>query len=140
MALSPADRVALGLDEPPHGTQVDEFGPAGSLSPGGMLYSPTGGAEPYKPNVRLMLKEGERVSGPRIRGLVNELLAGNVAAADRALQQLLVANPKAGLELYVSLAEFSLPKLKGVAVAIDDRSENPKSLTFAQLQGMLAEN
>jgi hypothetical protein len=69
--------------------------------------------------------------------MVNELLAGNIENADYALKQLFAANPKLGLEMYIELAQFSLPKLKAVAVQVDDRSENPRNLSFAQLQQAL---
>jgi hypothetical protein len=89
------------------------------------------------PNLKLVLKEGERASAPKIRQMVNELLAGNIDNADYALKQLFLANPKLGLELYIELAQFSLPKLKAVAVQVNDSSDNPRALTFAQLQAAL---
>lgn len=89
------------------------------------------------PPLRLVHKEGDRVSAPKIRQMVNELLAANLEEAHQALNQLFKMNPKLGLELYIELAQFSLPKLKAVAVQVDDKSDNPKALTFAQLQAAL---
>ena len=139
MALSPAQRIQLGLDDPPplpaHG---QEFLPKAPDFIGG-----PGNPNTLAPNPRLALvvsnlADGDRITAPRIRGMVNELLAGNVANADQALKQLFVANPKVALEMYLELAEFTLPKLKAVAVQVDDTSGgNPRALTFAQLQAAL---
>lgn len=130
MALSPADRVQLGLDDPPpHGDS--EFAPTSGAS-----LVPAPGRPP--PNLKLVLKEGERATTPRIRSMVNELLAGNVDNANYWLQQVAAANPKVALELFIEMAQFSLPKLKAVAVQVDDRNaENPRALSFAQLQQVI---
>lgn len=127
MALSQADRIRLGLDDPP-----PEYGapPTNSADTGQPV-------ERAPPNLRLVLKDGEKATAPKIRHMVNELLAGNLQQADRALNDLFRINPKLGLELYIELAKFSLPQLKAVAMQIDDRSENPRTLSFAQLQQVL---
>lgn len=130
MALSPADRIRLGLDEPPPGAPADEFIAPAAPSTYSVIPARTH-------NPRLALKEGTTPTAPRIRQLVNELLAGNIQEVDYALKQMLAANPKQGLELYIELAKFSLPQLKAVAVQVDDRSENPRTLSIAQLQQAL---
>ncbi len=129
MALSPTQRVELGLDDPPEG----EFLPAGLLPMGSGPNVPPDRA----PNVKLALKSGDKATAPKIRLLVNDLLAGNMANADWALKQLYASNPKAALELHVKLMEFSVPVLKAVAVAVDDRSESPKAMSFMDLQKFL---
>jgi len=136
MALSPAERIQLGLDIPD-----DEFN-AGYANGGALMPRGFDPATPYTPNPRLQLaatlKEGERVTGPKIRSMVNELLACNMENANKALQQLFAVNPKEALKIYLELGEFALPKLKAVAVAVDDRTgENPRALGFAELQKML---
>jgi hypothetical protein len=130
MALTPQQRIDLGLDDPPPGAPAH---PDGEFLPGTTLMA---GPEPYQPNVRLALKVGA-ATAPKIRGMVNELLAGNMQNADRALQQLFTIAPKEALKLYIELAQFTLPTLKAVAVAVDDRSEKPTNLTFAQLQALI---
>lgn len=128
MALSPADRIQLGLDPPPSDS---EFTPSAGAS-----LAPTPGRP--APNLKLVLKEGERATTPRIRSMVNELLAGNIDNANYWLQQVAAANPKVALELFIEMAQFSLPKLKAVAVQVDDRgAENPRALSFAQLQAVI---
>jgi len=133
MALSPADRRRLGLDIDDTPAQEfavrdDEFGmPAHPIQP----------PPPITANPRLTLVEGEKATTPKIRQMVNELLAGNIQEADVALKTLLRANPKLGLELYVELAQFSLPKLKAVAVQVNDSSDNPRGMSFADLQKVL---
>lgn len=132
MALSHADRVRLGLDDPEEG----EFIPhAGEPSP---LPLPMAAQPPATPNLRLVLAEGEKATAPKIRSMVNELLVGNMQQANIALQQLFAANPKVGLETYIELAKFALPQLKAVAVDVTERSgDNPRALSFADLQKML---
>lgn len=131
MALSPSERIALGLDEPGDHQHVSEFDRPAAAGPLG--------APPARvPNPKLTLLPTDKATTPRIRTMVNELLAGNVENADYALKQLFVANPKVALEMYIELAQFTLPKLKAVAVAIDDRSDNPRAVSFAELQKALS--
>jgi hypothetical protein len=131
MALSPSERIELGLDDPPDAQS--EFLPAARLS--GAPVPPSS-----QPNLKLVLKGDDKVTAPKIRLLVNELLAGNMANADWALKQLFAANPKAALELYLEFAQFSLPQLKAVAVQVDDRSETPRAMSFMQLQQLLTQD
>jgi hypothetical protein len=128
MALSPADRIALGLDEPGEQQHASEF--SGAATAGAMPARPA-------PNLRLLLKEGDRATTPKIRTMLNELIAGNVDNANYWLQQVAAGSPKIALELYIELAQFSLPKLKAVAVQIDDKSDNPRRLSFEELQRTL---
>ncbi len=128
MSLSPADRVRLGLDDAPTGP--DEFA---APPPSGFAVTPE-----RVPNLKLVLKEGTAATTPRIRAMVQELLAANVDNANYWLQQVAAGNPKQALELYLELMQFSLPKLKAVAVQVDDNSQgNPRALTMAQLQAAL---
>jgi hypothetical protein len=137
MALSPVDRRRLGLDledTPEPFVDPAMTDPAGEFIPGShsQLSPPVREA-----NLKLVLSGTDKTTAPKIRALTNELLAGNLANADWALKQLFATNPKEALKVYLELCEFTMPKLKAVAVAMDDRSENPKALGFAQLQAML---
>ncbi len=127
MALSPQERIDLGLDDPRPGMPLpaSEFAPGANVPPD------------RAPNLKLVLSTTDKASAPKIRLLVNEILAGNMANADWALKQLYASNPKAALELHVKLMEFSVPVLKAVAVAVDDRSETPRAMSFMQLQQLL---
>ncbi len=133
MALSQQQRIALGLDDEPvtgaPGTPSNEF------TAGGPAYDSRSNIIPLAapPNPLLQLTPGDPATAPKIRRMVNELIAGNMQQADLALKQLFVANPKVGLDIYTELMQFAMPKLKAVAVAIDDRSENPKNMNFADL-------
>lgn len=136
MALSPADRRRLGLDID---DAPQEFMPAepGWQNGGAPTLGPASSTAPITPNLKLVIPEGEKATTPKFRQMVNELLAGNIQEADVALKTLLRANPKLGLELYVELAQFSLPKLKAVAVQVNDSSDNPRGMSFADLQKVL---
>lgn len=117
----------MGLEDPAARQQVGEYSAAPSSAPVS-VFAPQG-----PPNPMLQLSNGEPATARKIRGMVNELLAGNMQNADAALKSLFVANPKVALEIYTELMQFSMPKLKAVAVAIDDRSDNPKTMDFAAL-------
>ncbi len=142
MALTPAQRIQLGLDDPAPGTV---FAP-GSQAPhpldgeflGGAANRTTLSGVQSIPNPRLQLSPSEKVTPAKIRSLVNELLALNIDTANQALQALFIANPKVGLETFIELSKFALPQLKAIAVQVDDRSENPRHLSFDQLQRALA--
>lgn len=124
MALTPQQRYELGLDDAPPALEGEFEQPTG-----GPLYP----SSEYKVNAKLALKEADKATAPKIRQLVNELLACNMQNADKALQQLFVANPKAALELYLELMAFSVPQLKAVAVALDDRTERPQAMDYNRL-------
>lgn len=126
MALTPQQRIELGLDDP--ATLVGEFAPPPATPPA---------AKP--PNLRLVLKEGEKATGPMLRRLTHELLASNMQEADAALKQLFALNPKAGLEAYIQLCKFGLPQLQAVQVQLDDQSSNPRAASFADLQRIISE-
>lgn len=136
MALTQQQRIDLGLDEPP--ADGMEFIPRAidnaPLLPGGHAPVPE-----YRPNPKLELRVNDKATAPRLRGMVNELVAGNLQEADKALKLLMAVNPKEGLKLLVELMAFSMPQLKAMAVQLDDRSERPSSMTFAQLQQLLAQ-
>jgi hypothetical protein len=124
MALTPQQRYELGLDDaPPLTVQESEFIPAGRAP---RVQEP-------RPNPRLTLPVGDRATAPRIRAMVNELLAGNMQEADLALKRLMELNPKEGLKAYTELMSFSMPQLKAMAVAVDDQSSKPGALSFQQL-------
>ena len=133
MALSPAQRIQFGLDDPPdapHPTHPggDEFG--GPLPPNGQLM-PRVVANPA-----LAVTDNAPKSPRQLRGMVNLLLAGNMQEADRALKQLMQLNPKEGLKAYIELMAFSMPQLKAMAVQLDDRSERPTQMSMAQLMAL----
>lgn len=132
MALTPQQRYELGLDDTPPMSATPAPQP---LADGEFLPGPnTRAPDPqHRPNLRLALSPGDRATAPKIRTMVNELLAGNMQEADRALKQLMALNPKEGLRAYTELMSFSMPQLKAMAVAVDDNSGKPHTLSFQQL-------
>ncbi len=135
MALNPAQRLALGVDLPGEHEHLTEYGDTPrAVSTLGAATTP----ERVK-NLKLVLKEGDKATSPKIRTLVNELVAENAENADFALKQLFAANPKLGLEMYLELTKFALPQLKAVAVAVDDRSDKPQAMSFQQLQALISQ-
>lgn len=141
MALTQQQRIELGLDDPPPIAGSPPATLTGEFIP---VAAPIGvpDAQQANPNLRLLVnpEAGGKVTGPKLRMVVNELLAGNVEQVDKALKALLATNPRVGVELYLELAQLSLPKLRAVAMQVDDRTSgdaNPRTLTFQQLQAAL---
>jgi hypothetical protein len=48
-------------------------------------------------------------------------------------------SPSKAVELYIELLQFSVPKQKAIAVAVDDRSENPRRLSLAELHSIVSD-
>lgn len=131
MALTPAQRLELGLDDP--AMVVSEFGapPQGTTQIGGLVPRTS-------TNLKLVLQTGEKASAPKIRNMIQELLAGNMDNANYWLQQVGAANPKVGVELFIELCQFSLPKLRATAIAVQDTGDRgPRALSFEDLQKTL---
>lgn len=131
MALTPQQRYELGLDDTPPLSAAPPPPTDGEFLPGRSHRMAT--EVDHQPNLRLALSPGDRATAPKIRTMVNELLAGNMQEADRALKQLMALNPKEGLRAYTELMSFSMPQLKAMAVAVDDNSGKPHTLSFQQL-------
>lgn len=48
-------------------------------------------------------------------------------------------SPARAVELYLELVQFSVPKQKALAVAINDSSPNPRQMSLAELQSIVSE-
>jgi hypothetical protein len=75
----------------------------------------------------------------RLRYSLAELMSterGNIIAA---LEEVRKMNPARYVELYIELLQFSMPKLKAVAMEVTDNSPNTKQMTIADLQRIVSE-
>ena len=48
-------------------------------------------------------------------------------------------SPSRATELYLELVQFSIPKLKAVAIAVTDENPNPKRMSLAELQSIVSD-
>lgn len=99
------------------------------------------------------MKQGQvrAVTQNRIRSAMAELAHGNVENVHRWMSQLAdgvrgddgkfvtLPNPRAALECFVELAQFSLPKLKAVAVDVRSSDGSVKTLSMVDLEKIVSE-
>lgn len=79
------------------------------------------------------------VSMARIRLAMSELAHGEIDSVRAWLHEVAKTNPARAVELFIQLAEFSLPKLKAVALAIDDPGGSRRPLSIDELQRIVSD-
>jgi hypothetical protein len=80
-----------------------------------------------------------KVTKNNIRRAMQDLAEMNIHKVDTWLNQVAVEDPKEAVRLFLSLAEFTLPKLKAVAVAVQDNTGTNKQMSIADLQAIISE-
>lgn len=90
------------------------------------------------------------VSKARIRRAFSELAQGNIENVEQWLhavaagimgengQWIVKPDPRSAIELYMSLAEFTTPRVKAIALDITD-GKGTKRLTMAELNSIVSE-
>lgn len=81
----------------------------------------------------------DKVSTSRIRNAVSELVHGNAANVQAWLEQVALVSPARAIELYIELLQFALPKLKALAVELNDQSPDSKKMSVADLHKIVSE-
>ncbi len=82
----------------------------------------------------------QRVSTGRVRFALSQLAQNNVTQVQHWLDSVaLVDGPKAALELYLKMIEYSVPKLSRTEVKVEDSDGNTAvaQLTIEELQQMI---
>jgi len=82
----------------------------------------------------------QRVSTGRVRFALSQLAQNNVTRVQEWLDAIaLVDGPKAALELYLKMIEYSVPKLSRTEVKVEDSDGNTAvaQLTIEELQQMI---
>lgn len=92
--------------------------------------------EPGNPKAFGMRKI-DGITAGRLRYAMSELVAMNIDNIDTWIKQVAAQSPKAAIELMLQLSEFSLPRLKAIAIQVDDRSANPRTMSVADLQKII---
>lgn len=89
----------------------------------------------------------DRVSRSKIRYGISELVALNIDNVNLWLQKIangdelnrVPPNPRAAIELFVELLQFSVPKMKAVAVDMKSRDGSVQRLSLADLQTIVSD-
>lgn len=89
----------------------------------------------------------DKVTRSRIRYGVSELVNGNIdnvnkwlnLIAEGNVERTIPANPKAAIELFIELLQFSVPKMKSISVDVKDKSGDMKKYSMSDLQTIVAE-
>lgn len=117
---------------------LDEFGPIAkqaridaSLSTTRIIPRERGGLTPTQIN---------NVTKARIRQTVSNLVAAEMPAVQKALEELRADNPKVYLETLMAFMEFSLPKLKAMELDVSDNRESTKEMTLDELTRALQDS
>lgn len=82
----------------------------------------------------------QRVSTGRVRFALSQLAQNNVTRVQEWLDAIcLVDGPKAAMELYLKMIEYSVPKLSRTEVKVEDSAGNTAvaQLTIEELQQMI---
>jgi hypothetical protein len=87
----------------------------------------------------LKLRIADKVTNSRIRYAMSQLLNENLDNMNKWIREVAAQSPKAALELMIELAQFTTPKLKAIAVQVDDRSANPQNMSISELEKLVSE-
>ncbi len=81
-----------------------------------------------------------QVTSNQLRHAFAQLLAGNLDNVQRWLEEVAATSPSKAIELLLQMAEFNLPRLKAMAVKIEDQSGRPaRELSVAELERIISE-
>lgn len=110
--------------------------------------------EPQHP-AALSQPQVKAVTQNRIRSAMSELAHGNIENVHKWLQQVAegiaveqadgstkmvsLPNPARAVELFLSLAEYTLPKLKAVTVDVRSKDGSVKNLSISDLESIVSE-
>lgn len=118
----------------------DEFGSRALAVPGNTLSTQDridlGLMEPTDPRA-LSQREIKAITTQRLRAAMSEVVGENIVKINTWLDQVAADSPKAAIELVIELAQFSLPKLKAVAVDVRSGDGSVKTLSVADLEAAM---
>lgn len=80
-----------------------------------------------------------KITTARIRYAMSELAAMNIDNVQKWLEELGKQSPKAAIEAFIQLCEFSLPKLKAVAIDVRSGDGSVKTMSSADLERAVIE-
>ena len=80
----------------------------------------------------------KKITQNQIRAAFSDLAHGNVAKVQGWLDRVAETNPALAVQLFLQIAEFSLPKLKAVSVDVNTPGD-VRSLSIADLQSIVSD-
>jgi hypothetical protein len=87
----------------------------------------------------LTQRQAGQITANRIRSAMAELAHVNIDNVHEWLRQVAAQSPAKAVELFIELAQFSLPKLKAVAVDVRSSDGSVKSLSVSELEKIVSE-
>lgn len=87
----------------------------------------------------LPLGQINNVTRARIRHSMAELAAGNVDNVNTWLHEVSKTQPAKAVELFIELIQFSLPRVKAVAVDVRSKDGSLSRLSMAELQSVISD-
>jgi hypothetical protein len=87
----------------------------------------------------LPLGQINNVTRARIRHSMAELAAGNVEHVQTWLHEVAKTQPAKAIELFIELVQFSLPRVKAVAVDVRSKDGSVSRMSMADLQNVISE-
>jgi hypothetical protein len=93
------------------------------------------------PDAPAALSQGvvRAVTQNRIRAAMAELSHGEIESVRTWLHDVARDNPAKAIELFIELAQFSLPKLKAVAVDVRSSDGSVKTMSVSELEKIVSE-
>lgn len=88
----------------------------------------------------LTQRQAKQITQNRMRSAMAELSHGKIDRIAVWLEEVAKESPAKAIELWMQLAEFSLPKLKSIEVNVADSSGNVRNYTVAQLEALVGNN
>lgn len=85
----------------------------------------------------LTQRQIKEVTANRLRAAMSEVIGENINQLNGWLLKVAEDSPKAAIELVIELAQFSLPKLKAVAVDVRSGDGSVKTLSVSDLEAAL---
>lgn len=97
------------------------------------------GGTPETTNHPLALTQGQakKITQNRIRSAMAEMAHGKIDKVNAWLDEVADKDPARAIELFMQLAEFTLPKLKAVAIDVKTTDGTVRNLSVAQLEAMV---
>ena len=87
----------------------------------------------------LTVSRAGQLTKARIRYAFAELADMNVDNVHRWLSEVAQQSPAKAIELFMELAQFSLPKLKAMAIDVRSSDGSVKTLSYADLERVVSE-
>lgn len=80
----------------------------------------------------------KKITQNQIRSAMSDLAHQNIGKVQQWLDNTAESNPALAVQLFLQLAEFSLPKLKAVSIDVRDEQKDVRQLSIADLQSIVS--